>query len=393
MPETGTDDTGTARTVPAILRAEIAAARIEGILLVDPALARHWRTGQTFVEAAASVGMEDIRLSEAAIMMRLTSNRTQDIDARGAEQGRRLISVMARPPLLSADPEAGLRRIEAAASPVGSRTPFEDRLESDEYAGLVARALELAATPLVAGLRAAAEYALRSRRGAPAAERLLFMAVESEARARSRGDGGVAARWDGPDLLTPAEAHWIAAPSAALTHGRYLLWSPISGVPLLVAALESQLTRELGQLGTLRHELAKLDAAADAARGRSRMADFVGFVKRQPILTSGQVMEELGVTRATALALIATLEGQGSLVDFTARRSARFWATPTLAARLRHGPARPVSRLASSSAGQGAIASDPPAGGEDAEARLEEVFDQLDAAMRSVDATLRRGPG
>ncbi|MHA3979310.1 hypothetical protein ACW9UR_16660 [Halovulum sp. GXIMD14794] len=373
------------RGIPRILKAEIAAARIEGILLADPALARHWRTGQIFVEAAASVGMEDIRLSEAAIMMRLTSNRTQDIDARGAEQGRRLISVMARPPLLATDPEAGMRRIEAAASPVGQRTPFEDRLESDEYAGLVARALALEETPVIAGLRAAAEYALRSRRTAPAAERLLFMAVESEARARSRGVKAAAARWDGPDLLTPAEAHWIAAPSAALTYGRYQIWSPISGVATLVEAVAAQLTRELGQLGTLRHELSKLDAAAAAARGRSRMADFVEFVKRQPILTSAQVMADLGVTRATALGLIAALEGQGSLVNFTARRSARFWATPTLAARLRHGPGRPAKRATAEKL-------DDPRSREDEEARLAEVFDELEAAMRGVDDALRRSP-
>ncbi|MSU90883.1 hypothetical protein GE300_14875 [Rhodobacteraceae bacterium 2CG4] len=378
--------------VPRILRAEIAAARIEGILLADPALARHWRTGQAFVEAAASVGLEDIRLSAAAIMMRLTSNRTQDIDARGAEQGRRLIAVMARPPLLAADPDAGLRRIEAAASPVGHRTPFEDRLEGAEYAGLVARALEADTTPIIAALRGAAEYALRSRRSAPAAERLLFMALESEARARSRGDAGAAGRWDGPDLLAPAEAHWIAAPSAALTHGRYQVWSPISGISTLVDALEAQVARELGHLGTLRHELAKLDAAAAAARGRSRMADFVGFVKRQPILTSGQVMEDLGVTRATALSLIGTLEGQGSLVDFTARRSARFWATPTLAARLRHGSVRARPQAAGQGREAGKVPElDQPRTREDEEARLEELLGELDDALRGVDEVMRRG--
>lgn len=72
-----------------------------------------------FIEAVASVGMEDIRLAEASIIMRLTANRQVEVDARGAEQARRLVGLMPRPLQLARDAVAGLLRIERASAPIG----------------------------------------------------------------------------------------------------------------------------------------------------------------------------------------------------------------------------------------------------------------------------------
>ena len=46
-----------------LLSAETHAARVEGILLADPALAALWRMETSLLEAAASVGLESERIS------------------------------------------------------------------------------------------------------------------------------------------------------------------------------------------------------------------------------------------------------------------------------------------------------------------------------------------
>ena len=390
----GMSETRPVRRIPPILEAEIAASRIEGILAADDGLARHWRTEMAFIEAAASVGMEDIRLAEASIIMRLTANRQVEVDARGAEQARRLVGLMARPPQLARDAVAGLRRIERAAAPIGVIPDEGDLLEDLELEEIVSAALEKSATPLLAALNGAADYAHRSRRSSPAAERLIFMALDSEARRITRGGPALPEAGQGDPLLLAAEASWVVAPAASLSMGGFRIWSPISGAGALIEAMSAHLGRELGHLGTLRHDLGKLDAAAASARGRSRLADLVALVKAQPILTSARVVQDLGVTRKTALALIETLEGQGCLVNFTARRAARFWATPSLAGRLRHGRAIGHTPMSAGSEWSPADAPRPEPRGlrdRDAEAaRLARIMADLDVALDGVDALLDR---
>lgn len=380
------------RPLPALLATEIAAARIEGILAADPALGRHWRTAMAWSEAAASAGFEDVRLSEAAILMRLTANRA-GADPRGAERAGQLLAVMVRPPRLRTDPVAALRRIEAAAAPLGQPADPADRLEDDEIRAIVAGALSLAESPILAGLRAAADYAHRSRRQSPAAERLLFMTAESEARGLTRAEGGgrdAGAGTESP-LLRPAEAHWTVTPAAALTTDGFRLWAPIGGIPAFLDATRRQLGRELGHLGSLRHELERLQAVAAAGRGRSRIAELAALIRARPILTSGMVMDSLGVTRKTALSLIAAMEEAGCLVDFTARKAARFWATPTLAARLRHegragaGRRPSAARPEAARPGKGRTRPQEP----DAQ-RLDRLLDDLNQAMKAVEEWDRR---
>ena len=68
-----------------LLSAETQAARVEGILLADPALAGLWRMETSLLEAAASVGLEGERISTQGMVLRLTSGTAMEEDARAAE--------------------------------------------------------------------------------------------------------------------------------------------------------------------------------------------------------------------------------------------------------------------------------------------------------------------
>ena len=388
-----------------LLRCEGLASRLDGILLADPDLARLWRTETALLEAAASVGLEGERISTPGMVLRLTGVLAIEEEARSTEMALRLLSVLKRPGDILASPVESIRRIEAAAAPVGQDRDDTDRL-SDGELELVAREGETwADAPILAGLRAAASYAHRSRRQSPTAERLVFMAVEGAAR-HLRGLSPARAKAAGDDtdtdtdareaLMMPAEAGWIVAPSVAMTGNGLRIWSPLSGIESFLETLPRALSQELGHLGTLRHELTRLDAAAAEARGRSRLADLSALLRRQPVVNSAMVCDRLGVSRRTALALIDELVERGCLVNITARRAARFWALPSLGSRMRRTTARPVRRtpavppanprpmLEESRPGQVRDQFD--------EERLARAFETLDKAMAGIDAVVRKRP-
>lgn len=391
-------DTGTL-----LLRCEALASRVDGILLADPDLARLWRTEAALLEAAASVGLEGERISTPGMVLRLTGTLAIEEEARSSEMALRLLSVMKRPGDIFGSPIDTIRRIEAAASPIGQERDKSDRLEDRELA-LVAREGEVwADAPILAGLRAAASYAFRSRRGSPAAERLIFMAVEGAARhVRDLSPARAEAADDDTDaraaLMMPTEAGWIVTPSSAMTRNGLRVWSPLSGIGNFLEALPKALSQELGHLGTLRHELARLDGVASHARGRSRLADLGALLRQQPVVNSAMVCDRLGVSRRTALALISEMVEASCLVNVTSRRAARFWALPSLGSRMKTSPARPARRT-----GLHAPAAVRPLALEETnrpgrlqeqfdEGRLSRAFETLDAAMASLDAVVRKKP-
>ena len=102
-----------------LLSAETHAARVEGILLADPALAGLWRMETSLLEAAASVGLEGERISTQGMVLRLTSGTAVEEDARAVEMALKLLTVIRRPGDPFGAPVAALRRIEAAAAPIG----------------------------------------------------------------------------------------------------------------------------------------------------------------------------------------------------------------------------------------------------------------------------------
>lgn len=388
-----------------LLRSEALASRVEGILLADAHLARLWRTEAALLEAAASVGMEGERISTPGMLLRLTGVLAIDEDVRSAEMALRLLSVMKRPGDIFGSPVENIRRIEAAASPIGQERDKSDRLEDRELA-LVAREGEAwADAPILAGLRAAASYALRSRRESPAAERLIFMAVEGAARHLrdlSPPRAGAGAADDDMDaraaMIMPAEASWIVAPSSAMTRNGLRIWSPLSGIGNFLEALPRALSQELGHLGTLRHELARLDAVASGAHGRSRLADLAGLLRQQPVVNSAMVCDRLGVSRRTALALIGEMVDASCLVNVTSRRAARFWALPSLGSRMRTSAARPARgnvRHAAPAVRPVVLEETTRPGRlreQFDEERLSQVMKNLDAAMAGLDAVVRKKP-
>lgn len=322
-----------------LLRSEALAGRLEGILLADPALARLWRMEASLLEAAASVGLEGERISTPGMVLRLTGNMAIGEDARATEMALRILSVAKRPGDPFNMPLETIRRIEAAATPFGQPIDETDMLEDSELPQVVEAGRAWAYVPILAGWRAAANYASRSRRTSPAAERLVFMAVEGAARHLRGLSPETRGGWQEEDaadgaILMPAEAGWIVAPSVALTRNGFRLWSPHSGLGTFLEAAARSLSQDLGHLGTLRHELARLESMTSAVSGRSRLPDLVELLKTQPVVNSAMVIDRLSVTRRTALALIGALVEAGCLVNLTGRRTARFWALPSLAARM-----------------------------------------------------------
>lgn len=200
-------------------------------------------------------------------------------------------------------------------------------------------------------------------------------------------------------LMMPTEAGWIVTPSSAMTRNGLRIWSPLSGIGNFLETLPKALSQELGHLGTLRHELARLDAVASHARGRSRLADLAALLRLQPVVNSAMVCDRLGVSRRTALALIGEMVEASCLVNVTSRRAARFWALPSLGSRMKTshmrpgrsnfrrpaGPVRPVVLEETSK----------PGGLREQfhEERLSRAFETLDAAMAGLDAVVRKKPG
>ena len=384
-----------------LLQAETQAARVEGILLADPALAGLWRMETSLLEAAASVGLEGGRISTQGMVLRLTRGTAMDEDARSAEMALQVLSIIRRPGNPFDAPVTTLRRIEAAASSIGQIRDEGDRLEDSELALVMEAGRSWTHVPILAGWCAAASYAFRSRRSSPVAERLVFMAVESAARHlrglttdRKGGRDDLDERAGG--LLMPVTAGWIAAPSVSLTRNGFRMWSPLRGLETFLEAATQSLSYELGHLGALRHELARLSAMTSSAHGRSRLGDLITYLKTQPVISSAMVMDHLGVTRRTALSLIGELVDTGCLSSLTARNTSRLWALPSLAARMGHAgragaihgrmsPGRETRSDASDQKGRSDQLSK-----ERDEAQLDRIMAHLDAAMSGVDEVVRR---
>ncbi len=387
-----------------LLSAETQAARVEGILLADPAVAALWRMETSLLEAAASVGLEGERISTQGMVLRLTSGTAMDDDARSVEMALKVLTVIRWPGDPFSAPVAALRRIEAAAARIVQTRDEGDRPEDAELPLVVEASRAWSHVPILGGWRAAASYAFRSRRNSPVAERLVFMAVEGAARHlqglspdRRAGRDELHERAGG--LLIPAVAGWIVPPSVSLTRTGFRVWSPVTGLATFLEAATRSLSHDLGHLGTLRHELARLTAMTSSAHGRSRLADLITYLKTQPVVSSAMVMDHLGVTRRTALSLIGELVDAGCLTNLTARSTSRFWALPSLASRMGHAGGAGAVR-------GGALAGSERSserlkqigtlkrmkGGRD-EGQLDRIMADLDAAMSGLDYVVRLAGG
>ncbi|WP_282028717.1 helix-turn-helix domain-containing protein [Paracoccus marcusii] len=372
--------------------------------MADPAVAALWRMETSLLEAAASVGLEGERISTQGMVLRLTSGTAMDDDARSVEMALKVLTVIRWPGDPFSAPVAALRRIEAAAARIVQTRDEGDRPEDAELPLVVEASRAWSHVPILGGWRAAASYAFRSRRNSPVAERLVFMAVEGAARHlqglspdRRAGRDELHERAGG--LLIPAVAGWIVPPSVSLTRTGFRVWSPVTGLATFLEAATRSLSHDLGHLGTLRHELARLTAMTSSAHGRSRLADLITYLKTQPVVSSAMVMDHLGVTRRTALSLIGELVDAGCLTNLTARSTSRFWALPSLASRMGHAGGAGAVR-------GGALAGSERSserlkqigtlkrmkGGRD-EGQLDRIMADLDAAMSGLDYVVRLAGG
>ena len=102
-----------------LLSAETQAARVEGILLADPALAALWRMETSLLEAAASVGLEGERISTQGMVLRLTSGTAMEEDARAAEMALKVLTVIRRPGDPFGEPVASLAGSKRLPRPSG----------------------------------------------------------------------------------------------------------------------------------------------------------------------------------------------------------------------------------------------------------------------------------
>lgn len=324
----------------ALLRAEIAAANIAARMATDFRLGRLWRAEAAFAEAVNSVGLEDIRMMEGDLIAKLTTHLTVDHgDPRGVELASSILRLLKAPGDPLSDATAVIRRIEQGVSPLGQSRSIEDVLEEEEFQQIGDAAKAWRGAPIAGALRAAAEYATRSARWSPAAERLIFTAFEGALRAEMMGLRHEHLRDDeklDPIFAAFRGAHWVVTPSTALTRKGFKIWSPLRADSIMEFCdlVAESLSWEMGLIGQLRHHITKMDEIGDGRRGRSRHADFAQWLPESPIFTSQMVADALGVTRKTALNLIEDFIEAGALRLLTPRHSARLWATSSLADRL-----------------------------------------------------------
>ena len=142
-----------------------------------------------------------------------------------------------------------------------------------------------------------------------------------------------------------------------------------------------------------------LMAMTSSAHGRSRLVDLITYLKVQPVISLGVVMDHLGVTRRTALSLIGELVNVGCLSNLTARSTSRFWALPSLAARMGHAGGAGAVRGGVFAGREGLGDNLKPSGQLDRlreerdEAQLDRIMADLDSAMSGLDDVVRRAGG
>ena len=173
----------------------------------------------------------------------------------------------------------------------------------------------------------------------------------------------------------------------------------MTGLATFLEAATRSLSHDLGHLGTLRHELARLTAMTSSAHGRSRLVDLITYLRAQPVVSSAMVMDHLGVTRRTALSLISGLVDAGCLINLTARSTSRLWALPSLAARMGHAGGAGAVRGGALAGREGPPGNLKPSGRLDRlreerdDGQLDRIMADLDTAMSSVDDVVRRAGG
>ena len=380
-----------------LLAVESAAGRLEGAFLGDAELGRMWRAQMALSEVCRSVALEDIHLFEGDLVLRHFETRNTSLEAaRGGQHGLELLRVVARPGDLSADPVAVLTRCLRAG--FAEEQAGDEEGQGAEWPDLVALAprilgeIDAAPTPVLAAIRAAAHLRMATAAQLPAAERLLFIAVDHACRMPHQHGARSDEADDIAPLLGQIRAGWVLLPSMAMTAQGFRAWSPGSrrGIRDLLAGLRIETGRALGQLPLLRRWRDHARQVAASLPGKSHLDDLVTLSIHQPILTGQGIADALGVTDRTARNLVDKAVDARVLAPITGRRSYRAWAPLPMAERLRmRNPIRERPRLTRSNP----TVADLRVGQEPAGAGAGDAMAELDAALAQADALLARYPG
>ena len=371
-----------------LLGAEIASARIEAALDADRTLAVLWRSEAAIVEAAASIGLEDVRISERDLLLRVASNGASGVEARAVEDALDVLRFLRAPGNALEDPLELCARVwrlsrrgDQGAVDAGEAMQLSENEAVEIFAQCRGRA------PVLEAILAARRYALLTERASPVGERMIFSAAEQASRARG---GGMPRAGADEDILRGLggriSARWVALPATAMSSGRFHIWSPsgAQGVRNILSALAGHQHRELGRLIPARAWIEKMRGVGQGRHGRSRLADAAGSFGLEPLQTSGRLADLLGITQRGAINLLEALMAEGLVCELTHRRAARIWATPMLAARLGAMPVRrthPAGRPGSPGPGKGR-------GPDEADAAA--AMEDFDKIMGEADALLAR---
>lgn len=384
-----------------VLGAEVAAARIEAALMMDPMLAAQWRAEVGVGEAVASIGLEDVRVAEPDLLIRISENTAHGIEARATEDALAVMRVLRAPGDVAGRPEDVLDRIDRLSM---RAQPGTEHVRGADLPGLFAPCV--GRSPILEAIRVASDYAWRTDRRSPVAERLVFMAAEHASRTRGRRPG-MAAEHTLRGLGGRFDADWICPPSLALTRLRFRIWSPSNPAMLrdLLTGIETVLVQELGRLISLRRWRERLDESSRGRHGRSRLGDAGRAFGIEPSMTSAILADRIGVTQRGALNILSQMVEEGLIVEMTRRRSARIWATPGLAQLLSPPNRARAGHLEAPTSG--VLGSLPPAIREDgrilpeagrrqkplrpeSEAAISAALAEFDSVLDSVDEILGR---
>lgn len=426
-----------------LLRAESLAARIEAACRAEPELGRLWRAESAVAEAVASVGLEGVRIDATDLLPRVAFNggcgpERGYAEAMDVERALRALRILKAPGDPLRDPVGCIRRLEslAASRPVQDvltwaegedERPSRGPVVPDEELQALVQSIQLTDPPILGALRLVSAYRAAVPGGEPMVERALFAAAEGALRegaaaAARKGRGGFAAPViedeDEPELRGLSQsvgAGWIALPSLALTRGRFGLWDPSTsrGVRQFLEGLVGSLSLDLGRLGVLRDWLRRAREAGQGRTGRSRLSDAARIFASRPVMTARDLADQLGITPRGAINLASELAELGLVGEITHRRSARIWATPELARllapravatrmqrlqRLASGlPDRSETQIGPEEILMTGAAPARAAGEWDelkarSEARLGQIYKELDEALAGVDALSERFP-
>lgn len=423
-------------TVEALLRAESLSARIEAACRAEPELGRLWRAESAIAEAVASVGLEGVRIDAHDLLPRVAfNNAASDVEPWDAERTLKVLRILKAPGNPFADPPGIIRRMESLLGPrtgvawADLEEPEEGRgvrrplVPEEELPGIL-QAAHPSDPPILGALRAVTAWRERAGRVEPLFERSLFAAVEGAFRGmaaadpdwqlRRRRSGQVTdLREEIPlrGLSEGTRAEWVALPALALTRTAFRQWDPTTtkGVREILEGMEGSLRLELGRLFPLRKWLRRTREVGHGRTGRSRLADATRAFIERPVMRASDLADYLGITPRGAVNLTTGLADQGLLGEITHRSAARIWATPEVARLLEpravtqrmrriqglttdlvqnaaHPPAPPASVLVRSEPGR--VAREWQASKTRHDARLERIYEDLDAALLRAESLL-----